>query len=757
MIPILYKAKEQDFSHNGLGALGETISCFVTEARNGLFELELTYPVTGRLFSEIEVDRIIKAKANDTSALQLFRIYKHSKPINGVVTYNAEHISYELNGIPIETVSVKNASGSAALNAILSSAVTEHKYKAWSDIDTLNSLSLSMLSVRAALGGSEGSLLDVYGGEFEFDNYTVKLHKARGKDTGIRIAYGKNLTDIKQDTNISSVYTAVFPYARYTSNDSESEETTITLPEKLIYSTNASSFAASRTCFKDFSDCFNDENPTIDSLRDVAQKWVQTSEFDIPQISFTVSFKHLWKSPEYRKYAALERVSLCDTVCVYYEKLGISAKAKVIKTVYNTLKEDYESLDLGDAKANFADSITSADSAIENVKNDIKRQNTAVNVKLAQAIAEATAAITGQNGGYVVLNPPKNPQEILIMDSPNIETAVNVWRWNSAGLGHSSTGYNGKFALAMTADGSIVADFITTGNLNGALISAESIKANAISAEYKKEVTDEIGSSKESVTQEFKAADEELKSTIEKELEGLSAKSEIKQLNDKISLIVTAKDGENKVDSAAIVAAINDETSTVLINAGKIDLTAYAKTSEIEDAADEAASEAINRITLSTTDGEKSSTIKILYDGVEIGSAEIKLTGAVTFADLSAAGKTAINGGNITTGKISAERIDVANLLIKKLYSQGTGTGHYLKIASGFGDFGIFQNTAADDATPTSADCVLGMYNDFGNAINFYTYGNNFFGYNLNSHKVFPKEAWDFSSAEVTGLAVRFS
>lgn len=517
------------------------------------------------------------------------------------------------------------------------------------------------------------------------------------------------------------------------------------------------SFAASRTCFKDFSDCFNDENPTIDSLRDVAQKWVQTSGFDIPQISFTVSFKHLWKSPEYRKYAALERVSLCDTVCVYYEKLGISAKAKVIKTVYNTLKEDYESLDLGDAKANFADSITSADSAIENVKNDIKRQNTAVNVKLAQAIAEATAAITGQNGGYVVLNPPKNPQEILIMDSPNIETAVNVWRWNSAGLGHSSTGYNGKFALAMTADGSIVADFITTGNLNGALISAESIKANAISAEYKKEVTDEIGSSKESVTQEFKAADEELKSTIEKELEGLSAKSEIKQLNDKISLIVTAKDGENKVDSAAIVAAINDETSTVLINAGKIDLTAYAKTSEIEDAADEAASEAINRITLSTTDGEKSSTIKILYDGVEIGSAEIKLTGAVTFADLSAAGKTAINGGNITTGKISAERIDVANLLIKKLYSQGTGTGHYLKIASGFGDFGIFQNTAADDATPTSADCVLGMYNDFGNAINFYTYGNNFFGYNLNSHKVFPKEAWDFSSAEVTGLAVRFS
>lgn len=528
MIPILYAPGETAFTHNGIGALSETLSCYATEERNGAFELEFTYPLAGRLFQYIETDCIVKAKTNETSDLQLFRIYKHSKPINGVVTFNAEHISYELSKNPIEEVTVQSANAQTALNAVLSAGLLEHNFTAQSDVDTLNSISLSLVSIRAALGGTQGSILDTYGGEYEFDNYTVKLHRSRGTETGITIAYGKNLTDLKQEKNIASVYTAVYPYAKYTpqaeaGSSEQPTEVTVTLPEKLIYSQHAEEYARTRVCMKDFSDAFGEgETPTEETLRAKAQAWVENSGFDVPSVSITVSFKHLWKSPEYAQYALLERVSLCDTVTVLYERLGVSATAKVIKTKYNTLKEDYESLELGDAKANFADTFNSSTAAIEGVKQEIKKQSTAANVKLAQAIATATAAITGQSGGYVVLNPSNNPQEILILDTPSIETAVNVWRWNSGGLGYSSNGYNGPFALAMTNDGAIVADFITAGTIKGELLEAGSVRATAISAGYKAEVTDEITGATNEVEQAFVAADEQLRSLIQTVSETLS-------------------------------------------------------------------------------------------------------------------------------------------------------------------------------------------------------------------------------------------
>lgn len=481
MIPILYAANETDFTHNGIGFLAEAVSCIVSEERNGTYELELKYPILGRLYSYIETECIIKAKANDTSTLQLFRIYKHSKPFNGIVTYSGEHISYALSRLPIESVSVEGVGASAALNEVLSASIIEHNFTGQSDISTPNSTSLSFVSVRAALGGVDGSLLDTYGGEYEFDNFNIKLHKQRGKDTGITIAYGKNLTDLKQEKNISSVYTAVFPYAKYTPQGST--EQTVVLPEKIIYSPNADKYAQKLVCIKDFSSEFESgTTPTVEALRSKATSWVNNSEFDTPSVNITVAFKHLWKSPEYAKYAPLERVGLCDTLTVYYEKLGVSAKAKVIKTRYNTLKEDYESLELGNAKANFADTFNSSNAEITNTKAEIKKQSQTVNIKMAEAIAAATAAITGQSGGYVVLNPPNNPQEILIMDKPNIETATNVWRWNSEGLGHSSKGYNGPYKTAITAAGSIVADFITSGQINASLITTGELNADLIKA-----------------------------------------------------------------------------------------------------------------------------------------------------------------------------------------------------------------------------------------------------------------------------------
>ena len=488
MIPILYKANEKDFEHNGIGPLVDALSCIVTENRNGTYEAEFVYPTNGALYPQITEDCLFKAKPNETSEPQIFRIYKSSKPMNKKVTFYGEHVSYRLKGIPIETVEIKSGNAQTALSNVLAAGIFEHDFTGQSDIETLNSTSLSLVSIRAALGGVEGSLLDVYGGEYEFDNFIVKLHAHRGRETGIRIAYGKNLTDLKQDRSISEVYTAVYPYAKYTpeatDTNPEPTEITVTLPEKVIYSQYADRYAHSRAYIKDFTELFEQgEEITVEKLRAKAQSWAKSSGFDVPTVSITVSFKTLWNSPEYAKYAILERVALCDTLSVYYEDLGVSATAKVIKTVFDVLKERYNSVELGDARSNFADTINQNTAAIDNVKQEIKTQATAANVKLAAAIAKATAAITGQSGGYVVLNPSQNPQEILIMDTPNTNTAVNVWRWNSAGLGHSSKGYNGPFTTAITADGKIVADFITAGQLNGSIIKASTIQADAISAD----------------------------------------------------------------------------------------------------------------------------------------------------------------------------------------------------------------------------------------------------------------------------------
>ena len=244
--------------------------------------------------------------------------------------------------------------------------------------------------------------------------------------------------------------------------------------------------------------------------------------------------------------------------------MGVSAAAKVIKVKYNTLKEDYESLELGDAKANFADTFNSSTAAIEGVKQEIKKQTTAASVKLAQAIATATAAITGQSGGYVVLNPSNNPQEILIMDAPSVDTAVNVWRWNSGGLGYSSTGYNGPFALAMTNDGAIVADFITAGTIKGELLEADSVRATAISAGYKAEVTEEITGARNEVEQAFVAADEQLRSLIKSVSETLS--SDISQTETQISQILQTVQDLSLSFSSQYTGGINHITNSSGLN-----------------------------------------------------------------------------------------------------------------------------------------------------------------------------------------------
>lgn len=489
MIPILYAASETDFTTNGIGLLTDAVSCTVTEERNGAYETTLVYPAKGHLAEYIAEDAIIKAKANDTDEPQLFRIYKSGKQIGSNTTWNAEHISYELTGNPVERFSVSGVNAEQALNRLLAAAVFKHKYTGTSDITTVNSTSIAdVVSVRKALGGVKGSILDTWGGEYHFNNYRIELLKARGADNGVTIEYGKNLTDAKQERNIANIVTAIFPYAKYTP-EGEENEVYISLKEKTLVHAGAADYAYKRCEIVDFSSEW--ESGTIiteDMLRAKAEAYLEKISTE-PDINITLSYAQLKKTKDYKNIQVMENVALCDTVTVRIDKLQIEATAKIVKVKYDSLKEHYDTMEIGSVRTNLTKQLTATQQEVtESIK---KNQTRAEQIKkqIEQTIADTTAAITGNSGGYVVLYPEKNPQEIYILDQPELSKAKNVWRWNLAGLGHSSTGVNGKFTTAITADGQIVADFITAGELTGAILKAGTVYAEALDVEYRNTVT----------------------------------------------------------------------------------------------------------------------------------------------------------------------------------------------------------------------------------------------------------------------------
>ena len=489
MIPILYAASETDFTTNGIGLLTDAVSCTVTEERNGAYEATLVYPAKGHLAEYIAEDAIIKAKANDTDEPQLFRIYKSGKQIGSNTTWNAEHISYELTGNPVERFSISGVNAEQALNRLLAAAVFKHKYTAASDITTVNKTSIAdVVSVRKALGGVEGSILDTWGGEYHFNNYRIELLKARGTDNGVTIEYGKNLTDAKQERNIANIVTAIFPYAKYTPEGEESE-VYVSLKEKTLVHAGAADYAYKRCEIVDFSSEW--ESGTIiteDMLRAKAEAYLEKISTE-PDINITLSYAQLKKTKDYKNIQVMESVALCDTVTVRIDKLQIEATAKIVKAKYDSLKERYDTMEIGSVRTNLTKQLTATQQEVtESIK---KNQTRAEQIKkqIEQTIVDVTAAITGNSGGYVVLYPEKNPQEIYILDQPELSKAKNVWRWNLAGLGHSSTGVNGKFTTAITADGQIVANFITAGELTGTILKAGTVYAEALDVEYRNAVT----------------------------------------------------------------------------------------------------------------------------------------------------------------------------------------------------------------------------------------------------------------------------
>ena len=491
----------------GLGVLSP-ISCTVEESRNGIYELEMVYPANGIHASEIATRRLLKVKPNYTDEPQLFRIYKVGKTLAGQFTVRACHISYDMNGLTIASGEANNPVSACQL---LQSAAPGYTFST-DKTGTADFKITEPSSVRSWLAGKTGSLLDVYGtGEYYFDNFNVYLKLHRGVTTPrTTIRYGKNLMQLSQELSSENLATSVQAY--WKSSEGEvvvgneiSTGLTLDAPRKMVLD-----------CSQDFQ-----ELPTVADLDAAASAYISGHELTVPTNNITLDFAQTG--------LIKDRVDLCDVVNIYYEAYGITASAKCIRTKWDCIEERYIETEFGDAKSSLSDILAGNTEAIASAagaaadalavakskkrtflstpvppydvgdiwineekilycitaktssgtfsEDDWSDVDTIDSTTMEDAIKSATDIITGTTGGYVILHctnpdPSKQynpPNELLVVNNPDLSQATQVWRWNLGGLGFATSYASSDYRTALTRDGKINADMITTGTLNASL------------------------------------------------------------------------------------------------------------------------------------------------------------------------------------------------------------------------------------------------------------------------------------------------
>lgn len=457
MKPILYKSSETEFLNNGIGVLSDAVFCEVYRVLNGEYELTMEYPVDGIHFHEIRRRSVILAKPDPVSRLQPFRVWRITKPSRGVVTVYARHIAYDLRGIPVLPFSCEGAI--LAMEGLKANAAADCPFSFSTDKETSAEFTVTRpQSIWGILGGQEGSVLDTFGGEYDFDRFSVGLLNRMGADRGVSIRYGKNLTSLEQDENCEKCYTGVLPYWV----DPETG-VVLQLEDRIVPVEGAFDYVNILTL--DMTEKF-EERPTAEQLLQAAKTYIRSNQIGVPDIGWTVEFVQLEKTEEYKGKALLERVLLGDTVTVIFPKLEIQASARAVETRYNVLQEMYVDVRLGSVRADISDDIVSQGKEISKKPGKTQMQ---------QAIDSLTKALMGVTGGAVRLldtNGDGKPDTLYIADDPDPAVAVKVWRYNHEGWGASENGYNGPFIMGATFDEGILADFIRAGTLNANLIRA---------------------------------------------------------------------------------------------------------------------------------------------------------------------------------------------------------------------------------------------------------------------------------------------
>lgn len=352
MMPIIYEKDETTFTSNGLGRLQECLTCQVTEERNSVYECEFTYPVGAQNFDLIQPGRIILVTHDDTGDTQPFDIISYSKPIDGIVTFHAVHVSYRQAYM---TVSGKNINSLADAFSLLETAQPSNPFTYTASFTSSAYFAGAdgvPKTVRSLLGGVEGSVLDTYGGEFTWDRFQVRLDRQRGQYRDFTIRYGVNMLNYTEDVDYSETYTSVIPY--WTGSDS-SGATTVVKGSRV--DSGLTSYTNRNECVPlDLTDKFENK-PTAAQLRSEAASILASRQSNLPQQTITVDFVRLQDLGEFDAYDSLLQCRLCDSIQVIFPEYGMNGTYKIVKTVYDVLQERYTEMQLGALSTTLAEAL----------------------------------------------------------------------------------------------------------------------------------------------------------------------------------------------------------------------------------------------------------------------------------------------------------------------------------------------------------------------------------------------------------------
>lgn len=352
MIPILFEKNETAFADNGIGRLRDCLTCTVTEERNGIYECDFEYPVTGANYEKIICGRFVGVTHDETGDIQPFEIVGQSRPINGIVSFHAVHLSYRQSQMTVYGSNINSISDAFAL---LQTAAPSNPFLYETDITSSAYFAAAdgtPRTVRQMLGGVKGSILDAYGGEYEWDGWKVILHSARGQMRDFSIRYGVNLLEYNDEISYQQTFTSCVAF--WIGADGTKVITTASLGEE--------GYNGNDICVPlDLSDKFENQ-PTTSALQTEALSYMRRNQNNVPAQSINVNFVRLSEMGEFSAFQDLLKCSLCDTVNVYFPMYNVNASFKIVKAVWNVLKGRYDSMELGTLSTTLSEALGITDS-----------------------------------------------------------------------------------------------------------------------------------------------------------------------------------------------------------------------------------------------------------------------------------------------------------------------------------------------------------------------------------------------------------
>lgn len=602
MKPRLYEENEMRFADGGLCTLHDAVFCEVTEELNGAFELKMKYPVSGEAFTLLKTGRLILAKPNVFEKAEPFHIYAISKPLMGLVTVYAEHISYHTNKIVCAPFSASNIADAVLM--LQHSAVNENPFTLSTDMTVVNDINSNVpITMRH---GIIGRIVSLYGGEVKCERWNIRILGMRGEDRGFSIRYGNNLIDLRQDEDISGIYDGVYPYY----NVEETEETDavyVELPEKVILLGPHSERIKPLNMTAEFA-----EEPTEEELRSKTMEYLTKNDINAGALTIEVEFALLSGTEEYRDIMALEDVRLGDVISVFVPKRGITVKSRCVKTVYDVMKNRYVKITVGTIGKDITYSFISYEDRLLNSETKIGEQGKTIaslSVKTSAMRAEISGIaewIGDENGGVV--------KTIATLEATADANAAAIE------LNAKKIAENDETIAALRVDSDAHTALIS-GHTEQ--ISAHT-KAIADTKEYVNELNATVATITEWIGDETKGAVKAITEVYQVSNENTAAITSITRWQDevndsvarleqesdetgaKIGLIVKRNAYGDYVDGSVLVEAING-TSSVKIKADRIVLDGYATFTDVVEIAESVTAKSV---VSNSADGEQTVTIQ---------------------------------------------------------------------------------------------------------------------------------------------------